>query len=304
LPFTIAETADYLKSRKVKLDQYQLLQVYMAMGGIPQYLKEIEPGTSAAQIIDKLCFTKDGLLNDEFKNLYYSLFDSAENHINVIRALAQKSKGLTRNEIIDACKLTSGGYATQLLNELAESGFITPYLPFGKTSKDSIYKLTDEYSLFYIKFIENSRAKGAGTWLMFSTGNSWKSWSGYAFESVCMKHIDQIKAAMGIKNVYAEVSVWRYQPKMASDKGAQIDLLIDRADRCINICEMKFSGSDFELTKSYVKELEDKLKIFQAQTKTKKTLFLTMLTTYGIKNINNYTGIVQQEIEMDVLFNP
>jgi hypothetical protein len=176
------------------------------------------------------------LLNDEFKNLYYSLFDSAENHINVIRALAQKSKGLTRNEIIDACKLTSGGYATQLLNELAESGFITPYLPFGKTSKDSIYKLTDEYSLFYIKFIENSRAKGAGTWLMFSTGNSWKSWSGYAFESVCMKHIDQIKAAMGIKNVYAEVSVWRYQPKMASDKGAQIDLLIDRADRCINIC--------------------------------------------------------------------
>jgi hypothetical protein len=119
-----------------------------------------------------------------------------------------------------------------------------------------------------------------------------------------MKHIDQIKAAMGIKNVYAEVSVWRYQPKMASDQGAQIDLLIDRADRCINICEMKFSGSDFELTKSYVKELEGKLKIFQAQTKTKKTLFLTMVTTYGIKNINSYPGIVQQEIEMDVLFNP
>ena len=120
----------------------------MAVGGIPQYLKEIEPGNSALQIIDKLCFTKDGLLNDEFRNLYYSLFDSAENHIDIIRALALKGKGLTRSEIIDACKLTSGGYTTQLLDELKESGFITPYIPFGKTSKDSIYKLTDEYSLF------------------------------------------------------------------------------------------------------------------------------------------------------------
>jgi hypothetical protein len=216
--------------------------------------------------------------------------------------LAQKGKGLTRNEIIEACKLTSGGYATQLLSELSESGFITPYLPFGKTSKDSIYKLTDEYSLFYIKFIENSRAKGPGTWLMFSTGNSWKSWSGFAFESICMKHMDQIKAAIGIKNVYSEVSVWRHQPKTANDQGAQIDMLIDRADRCINICEMKFASGNFEITKSYAKDLEAKLKIFQARTKTKKTLFLTMITTYGVKNINNYPGIVQQEVEMDALF--
>jgi len=302
LPFTIAEAADYLKSRKIKLDQYQVLQIYMAMGGIPQYLKEIEPGDSAAQIIDKLCFTKDGLLNDEFKNLYYSLFDSAENHVSVIRALAQKGKGLTRNEIIEAGKLTSGGYATQLLNELSESGFITPYIPFGKTSKDSLFKLTDEYSLFYIKFIENSRARGQGTWLMFSTGISWKSWSGIAFESVCMKHIEQIRQAIGIKNVYSEVSVWRYQPKRTNDQGAQIDLLIDRADRCINICEMKFAADSFEIKKSYAKELETKLKIFQTQTLTKKTLFMTMVTTYGLKNVVSYPGLIQQQITMEALF--
>jgi hypothetical protein len=302
LPFTVAETSEYLKARKVKLDKYQILQIYMAMGGIPQYLKEIEPGYSAAQVIDKLCFTKDGLLNDEFKNLYYSLFDSAENHIDIIRALAQKGKGLTRSEIIETCKLTSGGYTTQLLDELKESGFITPYIPFGKTSKDSIYKLTDEYSLFYIKFIENSRARGQGTWLMFSTGASWKSWSGIAYESICMKHIDQIKNAIGIKNVYSEVSVWRHQPKSANEQGAQIDVLIDRADRCINICEMKFASDIFEVTKAYAKELDNKLKIFQAQTKTKKSLFITMVTTYGVKNIDNYPGLIQQQITMDVLF--
>jgi len=302
LPFTVAETAEYLKARKIKLDKYQILQIYMAMGGIPQYLKEIEPGNSAAQAIDKLCFTKDGLLNDEFKNLYYSLFDSAENHIDIIRALAQKGKGLSRSEIIETCKLTSGGYTTQLLNELKESGFITPYVPFGKTIKDSTYKLTDEYSLFYIKFIENSRARGQGTWLMFSTGASWKSWSGVAYESICMKHIDQIKNAMGIKNVYAEVSVWRYQAKSVNEQGVQIDLVIDRADKCISLCEIKFASDSFEITRPYAKELDHKLKIFAAQTKTKKALFTTMVTTYGVKNINNYPGLIQQEITMDALF--
>lgn len=302
LPFTVAETAEYLKQRKVKLDKYQLLQIYMAMGGIPQYLKEIEPGESSAQAIDKICFTKDGMLHDEFKNLYYSLFDSAENHIDIIRALAHKVKGLTRNEIIETCKLTSGGYTTQLLNELTESGFITPYIPFGKTSKDSIYKLTDEYSLFYIKFMENSRSNGQGTWLKLSAGASWKSWSGLAYESICMKHIDQIKNAIGIKDVYSEVSVWRYQPKSNGEQGAQIDMLIDRADRCINLCEMKFASDTFEITKAYSREFENKLKIFQAQTKTKKSLFITMVTTYGVKNIRNYPGLIQQQITMDALF--
>ena len=302
LPFTVAETAEYLKSRKIKLDKYQVLQIYMAMGGIPQYLKEIEPGESSAQAIDKLCFTKDGLLTDEFKNLYYSLFDSAENHIDIIRALAKKGKGLTRTEIIEACKLTSGGYTTQLLDELKESGFITPYVPFGKTSKDSIYKLTDEYSLFYIKFIENSRARGQGAWLMFSSGASWKSWSGIAYESICMKHIDQIKDAIGIRNIYSEISVWRYQPKTTDEQGTQIDLLIDRADKCINLCEMKFTSNPFEVTKPYAKELDTKLEIFQTQTKTKKSIFTTMVTTYSIKNIKSYPGLIQEEVNMDALF--
>ncbi|GGG96487.1 AAA family ATPase [Pedobacter zeae] len=302
LPFTVGETAAYLKQRKIKLDKYQLLQVYMTMGGIPQYLKEIEPGESVAQVTDRLFFTKDGLLLEEFKNLYYSLFDKAENHIDIVRALAKKSKGLTRTEIINACKLSSGGYATQLLAELAESGFITPYVPFGKSTKDALYKLTDEYSIFYLKFIDGNKATGAGTWLKFYSGTSWKSWGGYAFESICMKHISQIKKAIGIENVYAEISVWRYLPKNKEEQGAQIDLLIDRNDSCINICEMKFSVAPFEISKSYQKELDNKLKVFQLQTGTRKALFLTMITTYGVKNGTNYPGLVQKELTMDILF--
>lgn len=302
LPFTVGETAAYLKHRKIKLDRYQILQLYMAMGGIPQYLKEIEAGESATQIIDRMCFTKDGLLHDEFKNLYHSLFESAENHIEIVRALAKKGKGMTRKEIIEVCKLTTGGYATQLLEELTESGFIAPYIPFGKTTKEALYKLTDEYSLFYLKFIEGNKATGTGTWLKFYSGTSWLSWSGNAFESICMKHILQIKRAIGIENVYTEVSVWQYKPKNKTERGAQIDLLIDRHDSCINICEMKFSVNAFEINKAYSKELDNKLSVFQEQTKSKKTLFLTMITTYGVKNASDYPGLIQKEITMEALF--
>ncbi|HEX8377741.1 MAG TPA: ATP-binding protein [Pedobacter sp.] len=301
LPFTLSETEAFFKAEKVNLDQYQILQLYMAMGGVPQYLKQVEPGESAAQAIDKICFTKDGLLYDEFKNLYHSLFDDAANHINIIRALAQKGSGLTRSEIIDACKLSSGGGTTQLLEELTESGFISPYIPFKKNVKDCIYKLTDEYSLFYIKFIENSRSKGPGTWIKFSTGNSWKSWSGYAFESICMKHLLQLKKALGIENVYTETSIWRHKSK-TDEPGAQIDLLIDRRDHCINICEMKFSTGSFELTKAYTKELDNKLQVFREQSKTRKALFLTAVTTYGVKNSKSFAGLVQSEVNMAELF--
>lgn len=301
LPFTVGETAVFLTSRKIKLDKYQVLQLYMVMGGIPQYLKEIEKGESATQAIDRICFTKDGLLYEEFKNLYHSLFDNARYHIDVIRVLARNKTGLTRGEIIEKCKLTSGGGVTQLLEELTESGFITPYIPFDRSVKESIYKMTDEYSLFYIKFIENSKSIGPGSWIRFSAGVSWKSWSGYAFESICMKHTPQLKKALGIENVYSETSIWHHKPKKG-EQGAQIDLLIDRQDQCINICEMKFSVNEFEITKGYAKELESKLNVFRDRTKTRKTLFLTLVTTYGIRNSNSYTGLVQNEITMDALF--
>jgi len=301
LPFDVGETEAYLKERKVNLDRYQVLQLYMVMGGIPHYLKEVRPGESSVQAVDRLCFTKEGLLYDEFKNLYHSLFDNAQDHMAVIRALAKKGKGLTRGEIIEACRLSSGGGVTQLLDELTESGFIMPYIPFDRTLKDSIYKLTDEYSHFYVKFIENKKAEGAGSWIKFSTGTSWKSWSGTAFESICMKHTPQIKKALGIESVYTETSVWRLRGKK-EERGAQIDLLIDRQDRCINLCEMKFSIGDFEITKSYAEELKNKLNVFRTHTKTRKTLFLTMVTTHGVKNRNDYVGLVQNEITMDALF--
>lgn len=301
LPFTLSETEAYLKSRSVNLDHYQILQLYMAIGGIPQYLKAVQPGESAMQVIDRIFFTKHGPLKEEFNNLYESLFDSSAHHVAVIRLLAGRSKGMTRNEIIAASGLSSGGTATKVLTELEESGFITPYVPFDKTSKEVIFRLSDEYSLFYLKFIEKSRATGTGTWLRLSEGFSWRSWSGYAFEALCLKHIPQIKKSLGISTIYTEESVWRYVPHNGQP-GAQIDLLLDRRDHCMNVCEMKFSTDDFTINKKYSEELKQKRTVFIDKTKTRKTIFLTMITTYGVVKNPYYKELIQCELTMGALF--
>ncbi|GEP94683.1 AAA family ATPase [Chitinophaga cymbidii] len=301
LPFSLKESEDYLISRGVKLDHYQILQLYMAMGGIPQYLKQVDKGQSAHQVIDRLFFEKDGMLKTEFNVLYRSLFDNASHHEAIVRELAKKASGLSRTEVIKACGLTTGGTTTRLFEELEQSGFITQYIPFEKTSRDGIYKLSDEYSLFYLKFIDRARATGAGTWHKISQGQSYNSWSGYAFEAICQKHVQQIKKALGIAAVYTEASGWRYTPKKG-EAGAQIDLLLDRADHSINVCEMKFANGEFTIDKKYANELDSKVKVFQAQTKTKKTIFPTMITTYGTKQNIYYTGRIVSEVKMEDLF--
>lgn len=301
LPFTLAETEEYLKSNHVNLDHYQITQLYMALGGIPHYLREIKPGKSAAQNIDRICFSKDGALQGEFTNLYQSLFTEADRHISIIRTLATKPTGMTRQEIIRECDLSSGGGSTLLIEELLESGFITGYVPFQKSVRDTIYKLSDEYSRFYLKFVENRRATGSGTWIKLSVTPSWRSWSGTAFESVCLKHTAEIKAALGISGVYSEESAWRYSAQKG-EKGCQIDLLIDRQDYCITLCEMKFSSSEFTIDKKYAEELQNKVRVFKSRTKTPKTLFVAMVTMFGVKENAYRTGLIQNEVRIGDLF--
>jgi AAA+ ATPase superfamily predicted ATPase len=300
LPFNLQETEEFLQAWQVNLDRYQILQLYMIMGGIPHYLKEIHKGESSTQAIDRICFTKDGLLESEFKNLYHSLFDDVTRHLAVVRALASNNSGLSRGEIIVKAGLTSGGTITGLLEELIESGFVTAWQPYDKKSRDTIYKLADEFTHFYLKFMEGNRASGDGVWQSFSTGQSWKSWSGIAFERVCLKHIPQLKKALGIAGVHTEESAWRHLPKKG--KGAQIDLLLDRKDFVINICEMKYSESEFVIDKGYASDLENKRDVFKRETGTKKSLFLILVTTFGVKGNEYFTKLVQNSITMDSLF--
>lgn len=297
-PFTLMECEEFLRYKHAIFDRYQITQLYMVMGGVPFYLEQINSGQSAAQNINRLCFEKDGMLRTEFDNLYKSLFDNAEKHIAVIEALSKKTKGMTRVELIEKAKLTTGGSTTRILGELEESGFIRRYASYGKKERNSLYQLTDFYSLFYLKFIKKSSVLDENSWINGIDSPEQRAWSGYAFEQVCLAHIKEIKQALGISGVQTTTSSWISNGLT----GAQIDLVIDRRDQVINICEMKFSINYFAIDKKYADELRRKIGIFKEETKTRKSVFLTMITTFGLTKNQYSTSLVQNDLTVDILF--
>ncbi|MEN0004690.1 MAG: ATP-binding protein [Bacteroidota bacterium] len=300
-PFTLKEVKAYVHTINQALDEYQLLQLYMSIGGIPHYLQHIRRGESAAQIIDRLCFDKDGILRNEFNNLYHALFDKPDRHIAVIRALGSKWKGLTRNEIIKLTGLANGGSLTKILQELLSSSFIMEILPFGKKKRDILYRLVDEYSLFYLTFIEGQRPGKKDIWLQTSQEQQYKIWRGYAFENICIKHVEAIKMALGISGIQTEVSGFRSLGDEYTD-GIQIDLLIDRADRCINLCEIKFYNDEIALSKEESNKLRRRRTRFIELSKTKHTVFNTFISTYGLRQNQYSNAQVDQELSMETLF--
>ena len=304
LPFDLTETEGYLRRKNIELDRKQIIDIYMSIGGVPKYLSYIERGKSANQIINDLCFSPNGPLFKEFNKLYHSLFDHAEHHIKIIKELAKKSSGLSQDELLKKVGLTSGGTASDILNELEESGFII-YIP--TFSKGKIYKLTDEYSLFYISWIATAPKTGLhgidkDYWLKKQHSRAYSAWAGHAFETICLKHIRKIKAALGITAVSTTESSWLYKPTTKEQKGAQIDLVIDRTDNCINLCEIKYYNKEFTVSKQYADELTDKKHIFLETTNTKKTLFTTLITTYGAVKNTNYLTAVDNQLTIDDLF--
>jgi hypothetical protein len=300
LPFTLKETETYLQQRNIKLDHYQIVQLYMVMGGVPAYLRAIERGLSAEQNIDNCCFSKDGILVNEFNNLYAALFNNPHKHIEVIRALSRKNKGLTRSEILMTSQLETGGAITIVLNDLEESGFIQKIYPFGKKEKDSLFRLVDEFSLFYLKFMQKGEAPKAA-WTGLQKSPTYVGWCGYAFENICLKHVNQIKKALQIGGVNSGISSW-YQPGNDNDNGAQIDLILDRADMSINVCEIKFTTKPFVIDKKYASDLQNKMMVFRNKTNTKKALFLTFISTYGVFNNDYKIQRVDAEVTMKSFF--
>ena len=298
LPFTLAETELFLQSKGVLLDRKSLLEIYMAIGGIPKYLSYIQRGQSALQTVSNLCF--NGPLIDEFQELYSSLFSSHERHLQVIQSLAKHPTGLSKSQLAKKTQLSMGGGMNLILEELEQSGFIMTLEEFGKKKKDCRFKLIDEYSLFYLRW--SSQAKGNSLssydpqfWLHMATSPSAKTWAGYAFEMICLKHLPQIKKALGIAGVLTRASG-------RACKETQIDLLIDRADRCINLCEIKFSSAELVIDKELDQSLREKKEQFLSHTKVKKSIFLTLISPYGIKPNVGYFGTVDLSLTMDDLF--
>ncbi len=307
LPFSLKEVELYLKSKKIELDRKQIVDLYMVFGGVPKYLSYVKRGRSVAETISFTCFSDKGALHEEFSALYGSLFENSERHIAVVQSLAEVSTGLSKNELLKRSGLSSGGTAGRVIQELVDAGFIMYIPPFGRKKVDGKYRICDEYSFFYFSWIKKlartSLENGDGEFWMKKLGTpAWYTWSGYVFESLCLKHIVEIKKALGIAAVETVASGWWYRAESEEEQGAQIDLVIDREDRCVNLCEIKYSNLEFSITKEYLQKLENKKRCFQEKEGLKKALFTTLIISYGVKRNSCFFEGVDRELTINDLF--
>ncbi len=292
-PFSLFEAKNFLLKKGFRWDESQILEAYMAIGGVPHYLNHLENTLSANQNINRLCFHPDGLLFDEYKRLLKSLFDKSGIHQQILKEISLKRYGVSRNELLKKLNLKSGGTFNERLDELEASHFIESFVPFGNKRKEFFVKVIDEYVLFYNHWIQNTVQKKGfryyeNYWINISKEPSWKSWAGYAFEAICYKHINQVLKSLNLENATREIGTWKKtcksKLKNTGEKGAQIDLLVDRTDNAISICEMKYAKQPFIIDSKCAQNLLHKADVFKASLKQDKTIFYSLISPYGIKN--------------------
>jgi len=298
-PFRLSECEEFCNTMKLGYRRKQIVEAYMVLGGIPYYWSYLRKGLSVAQNFDRMFFSNQGELTGEFDALYASLFKNPEPHLKIITALAKKRIGLTRAEILESTRMSDNKTFAKALKELVQCDFLRNYTSFGKKSKEALYQLVDNYTLFYFKFISQNLEGDTNFWSANYNTSVHNSWAGLAYEMVCLQHLEQIKTALGISGVICHAHSWMY--KSESDKGAQIDLLIDRADDIINLCEIKYSKDKFTIDEEEDEKLRHRESVFVRETQTTKTIHTTMITTYGLVD-GGHAFDIHSQVTMKDLF--
>lgn len=300
-PFTLYECEQYAKYLGMRASHYDLIEYYMILGGVAFYWSRLDKGLSVAQNIDNMIFSETGFLHNEFNELYDSLFNEPESYLKIIHALGTIRMGMTRDELVKEGGITSNGKLTRTLEDLTECGFIKRIPSYGGKAKDDLIQLVDNFTIFYYKYMKENLNNDEHFWSNSYNSTIRSAWTGLAFERVCFQHIPQIKQAMGIAGVATQCYSWKAKGDALSS-GTQIDMVLDRRDNIINICEMKFSKGEYTITKDYAMALNNKVERFIESTKNKKTILLTMITTNGVVH-NEYWNQIQCDITTDELFN-
>ncbi|MBQ8674593.1 MAG: AAA family ATPase [Bacteroides sp.] len=290
-PFTLAECKSYLHSLGIRWENRMIVECYMILGGIPYYLRMLDKRLSLAQNVDRLFFSDSALLQDEFVNLYASLFKNSSEYVRIIEVLAKKKAGFTRDEIRLQLKLNDGGSFTRRLEELEQCGFIRKYKSAGEVA--AMYQLVDFYSLFYFQFQKKERGYDTDTWMHLTGTPAYYNWCGLSFEKLCLVHLPQVKQALGISGVSTNSFVYY-------SKEAQIDLVIERGDNVVNLCEMKFADDEYVITKAYSEKLKQKVAVLRTFYKHRKTIQLTLIASNGVKRNEYFYSLVQQDLSLDI----
>ena len=300
-PFTLGECEQYVVARNLGYTRKQILEAYMAIGGIPFYWSFLKKGKSLAQNFDRMFFSENGEMTHEFDALYASLFRHPEPHIAVIQALSKKKTGMLREEILAETKLNDNSVFIKTLKELEQCGFIRKYACLGKKAKDAVYQLMDNYTLLYFKFVQENQNGDTRFWTSCQNTPVHHAWAGLAFERVCLHHLPQIKSALGFSAVISSAFSWTYRSKETGENGAQIDLLIDRNDQIINLCEMKYASDVYVVDEEEDQRLRHRQATFVRESGTKKAVHITMITTYGLSK-GGYSDEIHSQVVMSDLF--
>ncbi len=299
-PFSLRLCRELLLSRGINFSDKQVLECYMIFGGVPYYWSLLKKGASLSQEVDRLLFSQDGELHYEFDMLYAALFSNPEPYLKVINVLARKKTGMTRAQILAEVKVESNGHFTEILNNLEWCGFIRSFSLMDNKIKGEMYQLVDHFTLFYYAFMQKRRPENY--WQSTESSPERNTWRGLAFEKVCLWHVNQIKQKLGISGVLTDVYSWYCTAnKELGREGAQVDLVLDRKDGIIDLCEIKYSSDRYTISKSYAAELRRKSSTFAQETRTRKAVHTVMITTDGLLH-NVYSGDVQNEVELDDLF--
>lgn len=300
-PFTLSECREYITSNGILMDDKSIAECYMIMGGVPYYLKHLRRGKSLAQNIDDMFFREKGSLDGEFDALYASLFEQSENYIKVVEALSGKNKGLTRQELLDTTAINAGGHFSTILKNLVDCDFVRYYKSYDKKSKSGLYQLIDPFTLFYFKFIKKFGTFDKPFWQYQIGTRTHDTWTGLAFEQLCLNHHKGIEQKLGISGIITNLYSWTSSSK--ADEGAQIDLVIKRSDKVINICEMKYYDGDYVTQKKDKADIERKIRAFKSENNIRTAIHPVLVTTYGLKP-NTHSDIFQCTVTLDDLFIP
>ena len=300
-PFTLKECEEYARYKHLDFDRKQIAECYMAFGGVAYYWSLLQGGDSAAQNFDRLFFGPADEMRNEYSRLFASLFKRPTRHMAIVEMLGKRKAGMTREEIVGLLPEGSGGEVSHCLEELCDCGFLRRYNMPGTLKKGSIYQLIDNYVLFYFNFLRNRKGTDDRFWTLSYASGSVNAWRGLAFERLCLWHIPQIRAALGISGVLTDVYSWRAKKGASGEKPVQVDMLLDRGDNMIDLCEMKFSSGEYEIDAAENRRLADRVETFMRQTKTRKGVRVVMVTSFGLKH-NKYSGNVQSVVTLDDLF--
>ena len=295
-PFSLRETELYMESRVFGWSRRQIVECQMIFGGLPYFFDLLNPDESLTWNINALIFKPHALLRHESKKLLEATLKKSPAYNDILKCLSSHYYGMQKNACFASLDISQGTFS-RAVEDLIKCGYVHESVDRYSKGHPLRLQLIDPFLLFHYNFLEKGYSETTRFEDFKSDTGRYNNWRGHAFEILCMYHIDHIKNALGISGVRTNSYAW-----VSEKNEAQIDLVLDRDDGIVNICEEKYTDTAFAVSAEYEERLLKKMDIYRAETKTKKALKIVMICTENLAGTAN-TEHITRVLTLDDLFN-